>query len=226
MSRSRAVPFHWPSWIVAALALAGATAIFLALPRASVAAAQTDPAAFVRSFGERAVATLADQSLTAAQRQAALSRLLAETIDAHAIGRFALGRYGQRASAAEQADFDRLFGDAIVATYTRHLGNYNGETLQVLGYRPLDDGSAVVGSTVIRPSGPPASVEWRVRQTDGTWRILDVVVEGVSLALTHRAEYTAVIRASGGRLDGLLERLRAQAGARAAENTQVVAGSE
>ena len=126
----------------------------------------------------------------------------------------------------KQADFDRLFGDAIVATYTRHLGNYNGETLQVLGYRSLDDGSAVVGSTVIRPSGPPASVEWRVRQTDGTWRILDVVVEGVSLALTHRAEYTAVIRASGGRLDGLLERLRAQAGARAAENTQVVAGSE
>ncbi|MGH7186992.1 MAG: MlaC/ttg2D family ABC transporter substrate-binding protein, partial [Pseudomonadota bacterium] len=158
--------------------------------------------------------------------QAALGRLLAESIDARAIGRFALGRYGQRASAAEQADFDRLFGEAIVATYTRHLGTYSGETLQVAGSRSLEDGSAMVSSKVIRPSGPPASVEWRLRQTDGNWRILDVVVEGVSLALTHRAEYTAVIRADGGRLDGLLERLRAQAGARPAKNMQVVAGSE
>jgi phospholipid transport system substrate-binding protein len=208
------------------MALAAALAILLVLPRASGAASLADPADYVRTFGERAVATLADRNLSPAQRQADLRHLLAANIDAQAIGRFVLGRYGQRASTAEQTEFDRLFAETIVATYTRHLGNYSGETLQVAGARSLDDGSAIVSSKVIRPSGPPASVEWRLRQTDGNWRILDVMVEGVSLALTHRAEYTAVIRADGGRLDGLLERLRAQAAASGADGVRVAAGSD
>ncbi len=70
---------------------------------------------------------------------------------------------------------------------------------------------AIVSSRIIRPGGPAVSVEWRLRADAGAWRVVDVVIEGISMALTQRAEYTAVIRASNNGLEGLLARLRTQA---------------
>jgi phospholipid transport system substrate-binding protein len=65
-------------------------------------------------------------------------------------------------------------------------------------------------------------VEWRLHGEAGAWRIVDLVIEGVSLALTLRSEYAAVIRAGGGKVEGLLSRLREQV---AAADLQVAANS-
>jgi ABC-type transporter MlaC component len=56
----------------------------------------------------------------------------------------------------------------------------------------------------------PTSIDWRVRQKNGNIGVLDVVVEGVSLCVLQRDDYTAVIRNSGGQIDGLLEAMRDQ----------------
>jgi phospholipid transport system substrate-binding protein len=122
-----------------------------------------------------------------------------------------LGKHGRVASDEERAEFDRLFASGIVATYSRHLGSYAGETLEVGGAKVLDAGGVIVGSRIVRPAGPQVAVEWRLHGEAGAWRIVDVVIEGVSLALTLRSEYSAVIRASGGKVEGLLARLREQA---------------
>lgn len=211
MPRSRAIPFPWPNIVAAGVALVAALAISLTLLRAADAAPAADPADFVRDFGDRVIATMADERLSPAQRQQALGRLLSQGIDTHRIGRFVLGKHGRRASDAEQAEFDRLFAASMVATYARHLGNYAGETLEVRGAQLRGEDGALVSSRVNRPGGPAVAVEWRLRDDAGTWRIVDVVIEGISMALTQRAEYAAVIRASEGRMDGLLARLREQA---------------
>lgn len=210
MLRSRAVPFHRPNIVAASLALVAALAISLTLLRAAGAAPATDPTDFVRDFGNRVIATVADDSLSPGQRQAALERLLRAGVDARRIGRFALGKYARRASKPERAEFDRLFAAGIVATYSRHLGSYEGETLQVRGAQLRGEQGALVSSRVIRPNGPAVAVDWHLRDDAGTWRIVDVVIEGISMALTQRAEFAAVIRAGNGRLEGLLARLREQ----------------
>jgi len=165
------------------------------------------PTDFVRHFGDRAVAVLSDGTLDAPGREAALRQLLNENFDVPVIGRFVLGRYWRAASEAERAEFAALFEEMIVSTYARQLGNYAGETLSIGGLRQSDDKSAVVGSRILRDSGPPIAVDWRLVRRDGGWRIVDVMVEGVSMALTQRAEFAAVIRSSGG-VAGLIERLR------------------
>ena len=93
MSRSRAILFPFPNIAAAATALVAGVAITLALLRAAGAAPATDPAEFVRDFGNRVIATATDESLSPGQRQAALERLLSEGIDARRIGRFVLGKY-------------------------------------------------------------------------------------------------------------------------------------
>jgi len=74
-----------------------------------------------------------------------------------------------------------------IDTYARRLGGYSGETLTVGTARLAKKGRAVVSSQLIRPEGPPVKVEWRLRNGDEGWRIFDVMVEGVSMALTQRS---------------------------------------
>ena len=155
-----------------------------------------------------------------------LAQVLAAGIDSRLIGRFVLAQYGRRASEAERAEFDRLFAAGIVATYARHLGRYAGESLQVGGAKILDDGDVIVDSRVVRPAGPAVAVEWRLHGEAGARRIVDVVIEGVSMALTLRSEYAAAIRAGGGRIEGLLVRLRAQAATLDAEAVRVAADGD
>ena len=67
---------------------------------------------------------------------------------------------------------------------------------------------AVVVTEISRPSGPPLVAGWRVRGGAGTYKILDVIVEGVSMLATQRSEFASVVRSQG--VDGLIEVLRVQ----------------
>ena len=66
-------------------------------------------------------------------------------------------------------------------------------------------------SQITHPDGSkPTSIDWRVRQKDGKLGVIDVVVEGISLSVTQRQEYSSVIQAHGGQIDGLLQIIRDQ----------------
>jgi phospholipid transport system substrate-binding protein len=59
-------------------------------------------------------------------------------------------------------------------------------------------------SQIIRPQGPPIEVDWRLVVSDGRYKISDVSIDGVSMALTQRSEFAAIIQRNGGRVAGLL----------------------
>ena len=76
------------------------------------------------------------------------------------------------------------------------------------GSRAAPDGS-VVSSEIVRPNGaPPAKVDWLLTQHDGAYKISDVIVEGVSMAVTQRSEFASVIQRHGGQVQGLITALR------------------
>ena len=72
-----------------------------------------------------------------------------------------------------------------------------------------DENVALVGSTIVSDPESRFDVNWRVANKDQLYLITDVLVEGVSLANTHREEFGSVIRRQGG-VDGLLEFMRAK----------------
>ncbi len=194
--------------VTAAAGLLFASALVLSAPRDAVAGGAGDPAGFVRAFGARAVAVLADQSLAPQARAEEFRQLLIERFDVARIGRFALGRYWRKATEEQRAEYARVFEDYIIASYARQFNGYSGEMLAVVGVRDQDEKRARVASRIVRAEGEPIMIEWRLRRADGTWRIVDFIVEGMSMALTQRAEFAAVMRASGGRVEGLIEKLR------------------
>jgi phospholipid transport system substrate-binding protein len=174
---------------------------------ATVTDAQDDPSAFLRAFSDRAIEVLADSSMSKAERKDALTRFFRDGFDLQSISRFVLGRHWRSASPEELAEFEALFEAFVVSFYSDKLDAYNGETLQVGAARPLDGGTTNVSSTIVRPAAAPVRVDWRVRRDEAQWRIVDVVVEGVSLALVQRSEFDSVIRSQGG-LEGLISILK------------------
>jgi phospholipid transport system substrate-binding protein len=151
---------------------------------------------------------LSDGNLDTAARQRAFRALLRRGFDLPTVGRFVLGRYWRQADEAERWEFLHLFEDYIVATYSVRLGNYAGDMLKIAGYRGEADGDAIVASRISRPDGPAVRVDWRLRRHGDAWQVIDIVVEGVSLAVAQRTEFASVIRNSGGRVAGLISQLR------------------
>jgi len=189
------------------LFMAGAFALVLGLARP--AAAET-PEQFVGALGEEAIRVLGNAELTQGQRTAEFRRLLDKGFNMPLIGQLVLGRHWRTATEEQRAEYLKLFEDFIVQTYAVRLGQYNGEKFRIAGGRPAPDstGDTLVTTEIIRVNGPPVRVDPRVRKTGDALKVVDVIAEGISMLITQRDEFAAVIQNSGGKVDALLERLR------------------
>jgi len=188
------------------LAIVVAIPLFLVLGLR--AASASGPEDVVRSLAADALAVLSDARLDAASREAALRALLTRHFDLGHVSRFALGKYWNAATAEERAEYRRLFEDYVMRFYVARLERYSGETLSIETVRLLGADRAVVTSDYKRSAGAPVRIDWRLRRSGEGWSIVDLVVEGVSLAMVRRSEFHALIRQNGGRIESLLAKLR------------------
>ena len=62
---------------------------------------------------------------------------------------------------------------------------------------------------MVRVDGSKAlKVDWRVRIKDGKYKIVDIMVEGISMIMTQKSEFSSFIKRNGGKIDALLDELR------------------
>ena len=165
--------------------------------------------AFMQSLGSKAIGELTDAAVPQAERQARFRTLLDEHFDVPTIAKFTLGRYWRTATDEQRAEFSKLFEDYIVQSYSTRFAEYHGESFQVAGSSADDNGVIVVHSKIDMPSPEDIRVDWHLRAAGGSFVIVDIVVEGVSMAVTQRSEFASVIQSRGG-VAGLLEALRAK----------------
>lgn len=185
-----------------------------------VRAADDNPAAstFMQSLGEKAIQDLTDAAVPQPEREARFRRLLDEHFDMGAIAKFVLGRYWRTASEAQREEFRQLFEDFLVSSYSARFGEYRGKGFSVAG-SDADNGAVIVHSKIDMPSSEDIRVDWRLRPADGSFHIVDIIVEGVSMAVTQRSEFASVIQSRGG-VDGLIEALRSKTAESSASNAQ------
>ncbi|MGH7110278.1 MAG: MlaC/ttg2D family ABC transporter substrate-binding protein [Stellaceae bacterium] len=175
---------------------------------AGPALAAPDPAAFINHLGNEALAVLRPAA-SPEQRAVAFRSLFRRDFDVPQIARFVLGPYWRVATPTQQHEFIHLFENYIALAYSSRLSEYSGDKLVVTGSRMMP-GGAVVDSEVPRQDGQPVRIEWRLTRYGNTYKINDVVVGGISMAITQRSEFAAVIQRDGGDVQGLLETLRAK----------------
>jgi phospholipid transport system substrate-binding protein len=193
--------FLWVSLLLVVMAAAGRG--YAAPPLSADSAGE-----FMTKLASTAIATLRATNGTPEQRDATFNKLLAEAFDLDAIGRFVIGRHYQQMTAEQRDEYQRLFASFLIKTYARRLSGYSGELFTVVSARAVDEQHVVVRSRIQRAGGQPMDCDWRLRAGDSGFRIIDLTVEGVSMAVAQRQDFAAVL--SGNGVDGLLAALRAR----------------
>ena len=186
-------------------------AFFAVLGFALAATAQElAPDQLVQKITDEVLAAIkSDKQLAAGDKQKAIK--LAEEkvlpyIDFEQATRLAVGRAWSQASAEQKKRLVGEFRNMLVRTYSNAISAYQGQTLKVMPARGKQDPEdTVVRTQFVRAGGQPLPIEFHMRQADKTWKVYDIVVEGVSLVMTYRSEFDAVVKQEG--IDGLLKRL-------------------
>lgn len=146
---------------------------------------------FIEDLGSRAIASLTKPGVPQSQLESSFQSLLKEGFDIQEIGRFVMGRYWRHMGSDQQDRFIILFENRLKKSYANRFQEYRGVQFTVKDARQEGD-HVIVSSTIQKPGGPLTPVDWRVR--DG--KIHDVKVEGVSMSVTIRDEYSALIQAN------------------------------
>jgi len=191
---------------IAALALA---LTFVATAQQVRAQTAADAQALVSKLADRALEILADKSLDKAGREVQFAKLFTDNFHTRSIGVFVLGRYWRRATPAQRKAYLAVFRRFIVKTYTVRLSQYAGEKFRVRRASGPDNGAYVVESEILQKNRPSIPLRWSIRRASTGLKIVDVVIENLSMAQTQRADFAAILRQTGS-VDGLIKALEAK----------------
>jgi phospholipid transport system substrate-binding protein len=182
-------------------------ALLLGGPSAQAAVSADAARDMIQSVGVQVLAILRDQGLNNQQKFERLVTLLDGPINLEIIARLILGRHWRSATEAQRTEYLQLFRAFALDNLASRLHVYDGQNFEIVGAQAVSESDAVVATRVTGGGRPPLKVDWRVRELDeGGLVAIDVIVEGVSLIVTQRSEFSAVIERQG--MDGLLAELR------------------
>lgn len=142
-----------------------------------------------------------DSDTALEDRVAAIRALVNEAFDARAAAALALGREWQARTPAERDEFVRLYADLVERAYLAWIGSrarVHGDGVRIaFESESLHGEGATVVTTLQTRGGGEMPIEYRMNRRDGRWVVRDVVVDGLSLAASYRAQFHRVLQAGG-----------------------------
>ncbi len=164
---------------------------------------------FVKSITKQGIEEIINSDVTQAEKDQRFAKLFNEYLDLDFIGRFVLGRYWKTATPKQRSEFITVYRELNIKTWSKRFDEFKGKIFIFNGTTPSSSQNQIfVNSTVPMDQGAPAKVVWRVKETNGQFKVVDIIIENVSLAITARNEYTTYIRKSPDGIDGLINDLK------------------
>jgi phospholipid transport system substrate-binding protein len=167
--------------------------------------------AFLEGIAAETLGILEQTEPDSPERQAGLSAVLEQGFDLPYLAQLAVGQPWRDLDEAERQRFVEVFSDWALASQSQRLGQYSGEQFEVTNAQEASAEDVMVSTEISGGKlAEPVAVDWRVRTSDGENRIIDVVVEGVSMVVTYRGEFQPIVQEGG--VDALLNELEARSG--------------
>jgi len=183
-----------------ACALAFAT-LYFAAP-----AAVAGPRETMRETIDQVLAVLNDSSLDDDQRRASIEEIAYARFDMYTMSRLVLARAWKRFSPQQREEYVVEFKKYLANNYGGRISRYDQETVESLKVREEPRGDVTVRTRIVGGEFEDARVDYRMREKDGEWLVIDVIIEGVSMVMNFREQFKEVV--SHGGPDHLLQKLR------------------
>ena len=171
--------------------------------------AESDPGSYVMEMTTNAINTLTDKSISQNEKESQFGKLFDKNFDIPSISRFVLGKYWKQASLDQKKKFIKAFRNYVVKTYSSRFNEYSGEKLKLVNYENEKNPKIFLVHTILeRQDAPVIKVDWRIGKKKDRFVILDIIIEGISLAITQRSEFVSVIDQNEGSIDQLISLLK------------------
>jgi phospholipid transport system substrate-binding protein len=193
---------------IAGLCIALFLAIGFIVGRAAAVAA--GPQDNVRSFYATLLTTMKDGGvLGQSGRYAKLAPVVDRVFDVALMTRLAIGSSWAALPAPQQHQLTEAFRHYIAATYADRFDNWSGEQLEVTGEQPYN-ADVIVQTKIIKSDGETTNLNYLMRQSQGSWQISDVYLNGtISQLAVQRSEFNSILRREG--IEGLVMALNRKA---------------
>jgi phospholipid transport system substrate-binding protein len=183
-----------------------ATGLALLMLVASPVLADEDPRAVLEEISGRVLSVLDRDDLTSEQRVLQIEQVVEGRLDFALISRLVLARNYRKLSPEQRDEFAAEFKQHLSSTYGRGIDNYAGGQVEIGEAHTESNGDVTVRTTWVRNNRDGARVDYRMRQRDGSWYVIDVVIEGLSLVRNFRVQIQEIVSSKG--VDQLIETLR------------------
>ena len=182
-------------------------ASLLLLTSARQAPAADKPTEVVRKLSDAVIAVLQEKGPSADAKRDKIRGIAEGYLDFATMSRLVLARNWSGLNDQQKKEFTEEFKRHLSVTYGKNVESYNNEKVQITGDRDEGRGDWTVQTKILRPQGGgDILVDYRLRQVNGEWKVIDLVIERVSLVSNFRSQFQEVM-ANGG-IDRLLKVLR------------------
>ena len=168
-----------------------------------------EPKDFVQQTVDKAAKAL-DQNLSKDLKISKLKVIALKNVDIKGIGFYSLGKYRKNITEQKKIEYLEIFTKYFLKTFSSRLAQYSDPKIVVKSQEKLNEKYTMVSSILIATEDKPeVKIDWRVVTKDpDNPLIIDVVIEGVSLAKVQKEEFYSIIQSNDGNINALFENLR------------------
>ena len=168
-----------------------------------------EPKDFVQQTVDKAAKAL-DQNLSKDLKIFKLKNIAVKTVDIRGIGFYSLGKYRKNMSEEKKEEYLEIFTKYFLKTFSSRLAQYSDPKIIVNSQKKLNEKYTMVSSTLVATEDKPeVKIDWRVITKDpSNPLIIDLIIEGVSLAKVQKEEFNSIILSNDGNIDALFINLQ------------------
>tara|TARA_B100001996_G_scaffold304603_1_gene245535 strand:- start:274 stop:876 length:603 start_codon:yes stop_codon:yes gene_type:complete len=169
----------------------------------------TEPDKFIQSIADQASKVLKNSS-SKEEKMEKLKLIALKSVDIKGIGLYSLGAHRKKLSDAQKENYNKLFKDYFLKSFSSRLSDYTNPKINVLSIEKISEKYTIVSSILVATEkNPEVKIDWRVYTKDPLKPLIrDLIIEGLSLARTQKEEFNSVIQSNNGDINALFTNLR------------------
>ena len=149
---------------------------------------------------------LSEKRMSDIEQKKSLENLFQQYVDVPILARAVLGKTWRKANSDQKKRFIRVFKTYVSHKYGRQFSEFKGTTLEIVKSRDtLTKAGVLVSTIVVVPGNPSLKVVWQVSDGSGSFKLIDLRVEGVSMLSTERQEFRSKLKKFEGSIDDLIQ---------------------